>query len=229
MRDPLLRALDIAFSLTGLTITSPIFLVVAVVLYLFNRGDIFYVQPRMGRAGHVFGMIKFATMKPDSPNELSGLITKADDPRVTRIGKALRAWKINELPQLINVLRGEISLVGPRPLPVNYFKPSLTSEFPFAMTVRPGLTSCSSLLFHAEERFFTDWDVNEETDQNEILPVKLQIDDEFFKCISVNSYLRVVLYTALLVLGVRAHKSYALRFLDETRVVNPALRQWLCH
>ena len=112
----MIRFFDIIFSSLALIIFLPIFTLVAVLLRFTGEGEVFYVQQRIGFNGREFGLLKFATMLKDSPNMLGGDITIKNDPRVLPIGRFLRLTKINELPQLINVISGSMSLIGPRPL-----------------------------------------------------------------------------------------------------------------
>lgn len=108
------RLFDIFFSLTGLIILLPLFALVAILIKIDSRGHVFFIHKRIGRGLKPFALYKFRTMVVDAPKK--GIpITAGDDPRVTRIGRFLRKTKVDELPQLLNVLRGEMSLVGPRP------------------------------------------------------------------------------------------------------------------
>lgn len=111
------RAIDYALALVGLVVLSPFFLLTAMAIRLDSPGPVFYIQPRVGKEGRIFSMLKFRTMKPGSPrlfNPDGSTRVTDDDPRLTRVGKFLRRG-LDELPQLLNVLKGEMSLVGPRP------------------------------------------------------------------------------------------------------------------
>jgi Sugar transferases involved in lipopolysaccharide synthesis len=109
------RLFDIILSVIALAILSPLLVPVAVVLRMTGEGEVFYVQQRVGRGGRSFGLFKFATMLKNSPNLGTGTVTVRDDPRVLPVGRFLRRTKINELPQLINILKGDMSIIGPRP------------------------------------------------------------------------------------------------------------------
>ena len=110
-----MRFIDLCFSSLGLIILLPLFLAVAILLKFTGEGDIFYLQERIGLNGKTFFIIKFATMLRNSPNIGSGTITSKNDSRILPVGKILRKTKINELPQLLNVLFGDMSIIGPRP------------------------------------------------------------------------------------------------------------------
>lgn len=118
------RAVDIVVSLFGLIILSPLFLIIALLIKLTSKGPVFYLQERMGLDGRQFTMIKFRTMICDAEKDTGPVMCRPDDPRITRFGRFLRKYSLDELPQLINVLKGEMSLVGPRPE-----RPSFVREF----------------------------------------------------------------------------------------------------
>ena len=121
----ILRIIDVIFSSMLIIILLPVFLVVSLLLSVTGERHIIYRQQRVGRFGQTFSMYKFVTMHSDSPDKLSGLITFSNDPRVTVVGRVLRKTKVNELPQLLNIVRGDLSFVGWRPIPFAYFDKSL--------------------------------------------------------------------------------------------------------
>ena len=117
----MIRFFDLIISITGIVFLSPLFIPVCILLVLTGENKVFYKQIRIGKNGQPFHLLKFATMLEDSPNLPGGDITSGNDPRVLPFGKFLRKSKINELPQLVNILKGDMSLVGPRPLtPKNF-------------------------------------------------------------------------------------------------------------
>ena len=122
MYNFLKRILDVFLSTIGLIILSPLFLIIIIVLRLSAEGEVFYFQERLGIYNSRFKLWKFATMLKNSMNMGTGSITIKNDPRVTKIGAFLRKTKINELPQIVNILKGDISIVGPRPLVDKTFK-----------------------------------------------------------------------------------------------------------
>jgi lipopolysaccharide/colanic/teichoic acid biosynthesis glycosyltransferase len=159
------RALDLIGASVGLVLTLPIMAAVAVAIRLDSPGPIFFRQSRCGQGGREFPMLKFRTMVPDaearkvalaSRNEVDGPMFKlAHDPRVTRVGRFLRKTSLDELPQLVNVLRGEMSLVGPRPLAMEEMRwnPSWRDS---RLTMRPGLTGLWQVEAHSKAAF-ADW------------------------------------------------------------------------
>ena len=145
------RSLDIIVSLFSLIILVPVFIPIIIILKLTAEGEVFYFQERFGINNSNFKIWKFATMLKNSMNMGSGSITLKNDPRVTKIGFFLRKTKINELPQIINVLKGDISLVGPRPLvskTFNAYSKEIQSKI---YNVKPGLTGIGSIIFRDEE------------------------------------------------------------------------------
>ena len=145
------RFLDIVVSLLALIILIPILLPVVIILRFSAEGYVFYFQDRIGKDRVNFKIIKFATMLKDSPNLASGSITLSGDWRVTKPGKFLRKTKINELPQIINILKGDISLVGPRPLVTKTFSAYNEDVQSKIYNAKPGLTGIGSIIFRDEE------------------------------------------------------------------------------
>lgn len=145
------RFLDIFVSILTLAFLSPFFIIIIVVLKLSAEGEVFYLQERIGLNNSKFKIWKFATMLKNSMNMGTGSITLKNDPRVTRFGFFLRKTKINELPQIINILKGDISLVGPRPLVKNTFEAYSDKIQSKIYNVKPGLTGIGSIIFRDEE------------------------------------------------------------------------------
>jgi len=158
------RLLDIIVSFLTLIILTPVLLPVVIILRFSAEGYVFYLQDRIGFNRINFKIIKFATMLKDSPNLASGSITLSDDWRVTKPGKFLRKTKINELPQIINILKGDISIVGPRPLVTKTFTAYNEEVQSKIYNVKPGLTGIGSIIFRDEESIIsavTDEDPHE--------------------------------------------------------------------
>lgn len=149
------RLFDILFSLIALLILSPIFIPVILLLSITGEREIFFIQKRVGYKNKIFGIYKFATMLKDSPNMGLGDMTVRNDPRITPIGKFLRQSKLNELPQLINILLGEMSFVGPRPLMQTGFSRYSPELQKTVYNVKPGLTGIGSIVFRDEELVIT--------------------------------------------------------------------------
>ena len=145
------RILDITVSIVALTLLLPIFIPIIIILRFTAEGEVFYFQERYGIRNTKFQIWKFATMLKNSINMGTGSITVKDDPRVTKIGSFLRKTKINELPQIFNILKGDISLVGPRPLVEKTFRAYNEEVQSKIYNVKPGLTGIGSIIFRDEE------------------------------------------------------------------------------
>ena len=145
------RILDIVLSLTALVILSPLLITVTIILRFTGEGCIFYLQERIGLRGRTFNLYKFVTMIKDSPNLPGGFLTKQGDPRILPVGRILRATKINELPQLLNVLKGDMSLIGPRPQARPHFDVFPEHVKKELIKVKPGLSGVGSIVFRDEE------------------------------------------------------------------------------
>ncbi len=156
MYDLVKRFFDFLFGVIAILILLPLFIPIVILLKLTDEGEIFYFQERVGYKNRPFKIVKFATMLKASPNLGSGLITLRDDYRVTKMGKFLRMSKINELPQIINIIKGDISFVGPRPLVSSIFKNYSESLQNNIYNVKPGLTGIGSIVFRDEEKLFSN-------------------------------------------------------------------------
>ena len=151
MYSSIKRFCDFVVALIALLILSPFFLIIMVILRFTGEGEVFYRQRRIGKNTETFGIWKFATMLKDSPNIGTGSQTLRHDPRVTSVGRFLRATKINELPQVINVITGEMSLVGPRPqvlVDSDVYPPDVRAAI---YSATPGITGIGSIVFRDEE------------------------------------------------------------------------------
>jgi lipopolysaccharide/colanic/teichoic acid biosynthesis glycosyltransferase len=187
------RALDIAVAAIGMIVLLPIMLIVAISIKCDSRGAVFFKQKRIGKDFRAFLIYKFRTMRENS--ELSGpVITVGDDSRITRIGRFLRKTKLDELPQLINVLKGEMSLVGPRPeLP--RFVELFQREYAEILTVRPGITDLASLKYHDEAKLMDQFPNPEEEYLRSILPDKIRLAREYIDRSSIVFDLNLILRT----------------------------------
>jgi lipopolysaccharide/colanic/teichoic acid biosynthesis glycosyltransferase len=167
------RFFDIVFSLIALIILLPVFIPVIIILLLTGEHEVFYQQERVGYKNSIFGIWKFATMLKNSPNIGSKDLTLRNDPRVTSFGKFLRKSKINELPQLINILTGDMSFTGPRPLMKSGFDRYSNEMKAKVYNVKPGLTGIGSIVFRDEELIMTKSNLSpEECYRTVILPNK---------------------------------------------------------
>lgn len=168
------RAFDIVVSATALFLLLPLFLLLAFAVALSSPGGAFFRQVRVGRAGQEFGLLKFRSMRPGS--EAKGQITVGGrDPRITGVGYFLRKSKLDELPQLINVLVGDMSIVGPRPEVPKYVA-LYTTEQRQVLTVRPGITSLASIAYINENELLGKSKDPERTYIDEVMPAKLALD-----------------------------------------------------
>lgn len=194
------RLCDILIALIALLILSPFFIVIIVALAATGEHEIFYRQERMGR-NTTFGIWKFATMLKDSPNIGTGSLTVRGDPRVTIVGRFLRATKINELPQLINVLTGEMSMVGPRPqmkVDFDLYPPDIRDAI---YSVSPGVTGIGSIVFRDEELLLSGPGVEpREFYANKIAPYKGALELWYVAHRSLALDARLVLLTVWVVL-----------------------------
>ena len=150
------RITDLVIAFVALVLLSPILVPVILILLLTGEHEVFYLQPRVGYRNQLFYIWKFATMQKDSPNIGTGEITVRNDPRVTKFGRLLRITKINELPQIFNVIKGDMSIVGPRPLmPVSFqlYNPEVQNSI---YNQKPGITGIGSLIFRDEEKLLSE-------------------------------------------------------------------------
>ncbi len=173
------RSYDLFFSAGGLVILSPLFLVIGALIKLADGGAVFYRQVRIGQHRRPFRICKFRTMSPQAEGN-GPLVTRDGDARVTRIGRFLRKTKLDELPQLWNVLRGEMSLVGPRPEVPKYVG-RYTPEQSKILELKPGITDLASLQFRNEELLLGHAQNVEEFYLRHCLPMKLRLNLEYAK------------------------------------------------
>jgi len=167
------RLLDILAAATGLCLLLPVMLLLGLVLLVTDGPPLLYREQRVGRRGRLFALYKFRTLRPGTSAERS--IAPEDDPRITRAGLWLRRWRLDELPQLVNVLRGHMSLVGPRPLPPAH-APALPGEvLDILLAVRPGITDPAALHFLAEDAVLAGLDDPEAVYLARFLPAKARM------------------------------------------------------
>jgi lipopolysaccharide/colanic/teichoic acid biosynthesis glycosyltransferase len=189
------RIFDIALSCVGLLLLFPVLLVVALLIKLDSRGPVFFKQERIGKGFQPFLIYKFRTMVRDAPR-LGGTITFGADPRITRIGMVLRKTKIDELPQLINVLRGEMSFVGPRP-EVRQYVELFRRDYEEILTVPPGITDLASLKFRDESEILGCLENPEEEYAKRLLPEKIKLAKEYINRSSLGFDTLLILKTLL--------------------------------
>lgn len=187
------RAFDLFWALLGLALLSPLLLLVAAAVKLEDRGPVFFRQVRIGRGGRPFRIWKFRTMGVDA--ERRGLaITVGRDPRITRVGHFLRGAKLDELPQLLNVVAGEMSLVGPRP-EVPQFVGLYTEAQRAILALRPGITDLASIKYRHESELLAQAEHPDEAYVRVIVPDKIRINLAYAAQASLWSDFRVILAT----------------------------------
>ena len=189
------RGFDILFSVIALLILLPLFFTVMPLLIFTGEGEIFYRQERIGRDGNSFWILKFATMMKDSPNIGTGTLTIQNDPRVLPFGKILRKTKINELPQLINILLGEMSFIGPRPLTSDKYELYAPNEQKIIYSNRPGLSGVGSIVFRDEETLLSNEADPERYYRDVIAPKKVALELWFSRNYSLRNYLLLIFIT----------------------------------
>jgi len=187
------RAVDICGSLLALITFSPLFLVLAILINLTSRGPVFYRQNRVGRDARIFRILKFRSMVEDADRQGPG-ITAAEDERVTPFGKFLRELKLDETPQFWNVLKGDMSLVGPRPELPSYVA-HYTPEQLGVLSVKPGITDIASIRYRHEEKLLKRSADPDELYRHLILPEKLALNLQYIHRMSLALDLKLILET----------------------------------
>jgi len=194
------RAFDTVAAGIGLLALAPLLLLIAAWVRLDSPGPVFFRQQRVGRGGRPFRIHKFRTMR-HAPQQTGAQITVGDDARITRAGRLLRAAKLDELPQLIDVLRGDMSLVGPRPEVPRYvalYPPELRAR---VLAVRPGITDLASIVFRDESALLARADDPEQAYRQVILPRKLELAARYVEQASLITDLRLILRTLAAIAG----------------------------
>ncbi|AGA32469.1 Lipid carrier : UDP-N-acetylgalactosaminyltransferase [Thioalkalivibrio nitratireducens DSM 14787] len=198
------RFVDIVFSGLAVLVLLPVLLPIMLALRLTGEGEIFFRQQRIGKDGEPFGLLKFATMLKDSPNMGTGTVTVKDDPRILPVGRFLRKTKINELPQLFNILKGDMSIVGPRPQErrcFDAFAPEVQMQL---IRVRPGLSGIGSIVFRDEESILGLVDDPVRFYDDVIAPYKGAVERWYIDHQTLRNYFLVIAVTAWVVLFPRS-------------------------
>jgi lipopolysaccharide/colanic/teichoic acid biosynthesis glycosyltransferase len=194
------RLIDIVFSTVSLLILSPLLIPIVIWLRLTGEGEIFYLQERIGINGETFKLFKFATMLKDSPSLGTGTVTIRNDPRILPAGRILRKTKINELPQLLNILRGEMSFIGPRPLTSQTFSAYSADTQHILGMVRPGLSGIGSIIFREEEEILDGANSTVDFYQDTIAPYKGALETWYVKNNTLANYLKAIIVTMIVVI-----------------------------
>jgi len=195
----MVRFLDFFLSLLGILILSPLFIILFFLLKFTGEGEIFYMQERIGANEKKFKLIKFATMKKNSSKIGSRHITVKDDPRILSLGKILRDTKINELPQLFNVLLGDMSLVGPRPLVGSGYLKYPENIKKSIKKIKPGLSGLASLILRNEEHLLSLTSNPIDFHSNVLTPFKGETEVWFYEKKSLFNYLKILFLTIWIV------------------------------
>ena len=195
----MIRFFDIIFSALGLVVLAPVFAVISLKIRLGSKGGSFYIQERIGKDGKAFGLYKFRTMRIGADNE--GLLTVGEhDQRITRIGHFLRKTKMDELPQLLNVLKGEMSLVGPRP-EVRKYVELYTEAQRKVLSVRPGITDYASIEYVNENELMSQADDPERTYIEKVMPDKIKLNMRYLEHYTVSEYFKIIFLTLIKILS----------------------------
>ena len=195
-----IRLFDIFFSLLALSLLLPLFIPVAFILRLTGEGEIFFSQKRVGKGGNLFSLLKFATMLKDSPSIGSGTVTLKNDPRVLPFGRFLRKTKINELPQLINIFVGDMSVVGPRPQTSRCFEVFPKKLQPIISSIRPGLSGLGPVVFRDEENILSENDQSVDFYDKVIAPYKGTVEAYYTSITGLHSYFKIIFLTLWVVI-----------------------------
>jgi exopolysaccharide biosynthesis polyprenyl glycosylphosphotransferase len=188
------RLMDLGISLLFLILTSPIMLIVSIAIKLDSKGPVFYKQERSGLNGKVFNILKFRSMIKDAEKKSGPVWSTKDDPRITRVGRIIRKLRLDEIPQVINVLKGEMSFVGPRP-ERPYFVEKLSEEIPLykrRLRVRPGITGWAQVKHKYDETI-------------EDVKTKLRYDLFYIENMSLRMDLKIIFRTVFVVLFGKGH------------------------
>ena len=191
----MIRFFDFILSLVGLVVLAPILIVLAIWIKIDSKGPVFYKQVRVGQNGINFGLFKFRSMVVDADKK--GLITVGGrDPRITRSGYFIRKYKLDELPQLINVLVGDMSLVGPRP-EVRKYVDLYTDEQQKVLSVKPGITDYASIEYMDENEILGKSSDPEKTYIEDIMPEKIKYNMKYINNKNLFEYFKIIFLTVL--------------------------------
>lgn len=191
----MIRFFDILFSLLGILLLSPLFVILCLVICAESKGGAFYIQERIGLNGKPFGLYKFRSMRIGSDSE--GLLTIGErDNRITRIGYFMRKTKMDELPQLLNVLKGDMSLVGPRP-EVRKYTDLYTEEQRRVLSVRPGITDYASIEYVHENELLSQAEDPERMYIEKVMPDKIKLNMKYLDHYTVGEYFKIIFLTLI--------------------------------
>ena len=184
----------------AILIFSPILIALIIILKLTGEGEVFFLQPRVGKNNNFFNLIKFSTMLKNSPNEGSGEITLLRDPRILPIGHFLRKYNLNELPQLFNILIGDMSLIGPRPQTKRCFDAFPQNIKKDIIKIKPGLSGIGSIVFSQEETFLSNIDNYNDIYDKIIMPYKGELELWYIKNKNIKNCILLIFLTVWIIL-----------------------------
>jgi len=193
------RAFDILVSFIVLALFFPIGLVLAILIVMESKGGVFYYQERVGRNQQLFSLIKFRSMRPNA-DLLGQLTVGAKDPRITKVGFLIRKFKLDEFPQFLNVLKGDMSIVGPRP-EVSKYVALYTEEQRKILAVKPGITDYASIAYFHENEILAKAQDPEKAYIEEILPAKIKLNERYLANPTLSADLKIMSLTFLKMLG----------------------------
>ena len=197
----MIRFFDIIFATLALILLLPVFIVISILLRFTAEGEVLFLQERIGQNGKTFQLYKFATMLKNSPNMGTGTVTINGDKRILPIGKFLRKSKINELPQLLNIILGQMSVIGPRPLTQQTFDAYPIEVQTTITKVQPGLSGIGSIIFRREEEIMNGANASVEYYNTVIAPYKGQLEEWFVSNRNIIVYFKAIFITICMVLN----------------------------
>jgi len=192
------RIFDLVLAIPSIVILSPIFLLCAVLIKIETSGPVFFTQERMGRGWKPFRLYKFRTMVKDA-SRIGPSVTSANDPRITRVGRILRKLKIDEMPQIINVIKGDMSVIGPRP-EVRKYVEAFRDDYKDVLRIKPGMTDYALIAFRNEEEILSKFEDMEEGYLKEVLPKKIELYRKYMEEMSLLTDVKIFFKTILEIL-----------------------------
>ena len=197
----MIRVFDIILSSISIIVLLPILIPIMLLLRITGEGEIFFSQKRVGQFGRTFDLYKFATMLKDSPNMGSGTLTLKNDPRILPLGRFLRKTKVNELPQLVNVIFGQMSLIGPRPLTQQTYDSYSENVKSVISTITPGLSGIQQVIVRDEENLLGDSKNSEEFYKTVLAPYKGRLELWFVNNRSIKNYFLLIIVTVHVIIA----------------------------
>jgi len=193
------RLFDLILSIPSVIILSPVFLISAVLIKIETSGPISFNQERIGYDGRPFNLYKFRTMVKDA-SSIGPSVTPADDPRITRVGRLLRKFKVDEMLQIFNIVNGDMSVIGPRP-ELKKFVDEFKDDYRKILKIKPGMTDYALIAFRNEEEILSKFDNVEEGYIKEVMPAKIKLYKKYLNEMSLGTDIKIFFKTILEILG----------------------------